>query len=193
MIIRIWQLNQGQPRCNRNQEIGSVPEPVQTKRNVGLFDFWLTMLYLCKVSRSNWKTNSRYKSVSKYDKLGNKPNSPIILHTTWILCNHTHRHSYQVITLTEKLQTKESAAAAAEPGEQTVAAQATAYAVLEGDKLCSGSAAAPAAAGTNDSPESYFAGARSPPSSPEDDDRAFFFPPDALLNNWAWVWNDRQY
>lgn len=99
----------------------------------------------------------------------------------------------QVITLTEKLQTKESAAAAAEPGEQTVAAQATAYAVLEGDKLCSGSAAAPAAAGTNDSPESYFAGARSPPSSPEDDDRAFFFPPDALLNNWAWVWNDRQY
>ena len=118
-----------------------------------------------------------------------------------------------MITLTEKLKAKESSAS--EPEEQT------AYALFQEEKLCSeiatGSAAAPAL-GTNDSPESYFAGARSPPSSPEDDDcgcgaddRTFFLP-DALLatameqgleraaeedgaqlNNWAWLWNDQQY
>lgn len=125
----------------------------------------------------------------------------------------------QVITLTEKLQAKESSAS--EPEEQTVAAQETVYTLFQEDKLCSeiatGSAAAPAP-GSNDSQESYFAGARSPPSSPEDDDcgcgggdRTFFLP-DALLataveqglegaaeedgaqlNNWAWLWNDQQY
>jgi hypothetical protein len=133
---------------------------------------------------------------------------------------YTHHHSYhQVITLTEKLQAKESSAS--EPEEQTVAAQETVYTLFQEDKLCSeiatGSAAAPAP-GSNDSQESYFAGARSPPSSPEDDDcgcgggdRTFFLP-DALLatavdqglegaaeedgaqlNNWAWLWNDQQY
>lgn len=121
-----------------------------------------------------------------------------------------------MITLTEKLQAKESSASEAE--KQTVAVQATACALFGQDKLCSeiatGSAAAPApGTNDNDSPaESYFAGARSPPSSPEDtdcgcgadDDRTFFLP-DALLaaaeedgdgaqlNNWAWLWNDHQY
>ncbi|CAD6225104.1 unnamed protein product [Miscanthus lutarioriparius] len=125
----------------------------------------------------------------------------------------------QVITLTEKLQVKESSAS--EPEEQTVAVQETVYTLFQEDKLYSEIAtdnAAAAAPGTNDSPESYFVGARSPPSSPEDDDcgcgaddRTFFLP-DALLattveqglggaaeedgaqlNNWAWLWNDQQY
>jgi homeobox-leucine zipper protein len=135
------------------------------------------------------------------------------------LCNHKrqiyrdkHQHWYQVITLTDKLQAKESSVPAS-------ALQAAAYAPFEQDQLCTETAttggAAPAAGytgGAGDSPESYLASARSPPSSSEDDcgggdgdGGAFFLPdPDALLaaaaeedgaqlSNWAWLWNEQQY
>ncbi|XP_039795056.1 homeobox-leucine zipper protein HOX25-like isoform X2 [Panicum virgatum] len=118
----------------------------------------------------------------------------------------------QVITLTDKLQAKESSVPA-------TALKAATYASFEQDQLCTETAttagAAPAAGytgGAGDSPESYLAGARSPPSSSEDDcgggdgdDGAFFLPnPDMLLaaaaeedgaqlSNWAWLWNEQQY
>ncbi|CAL5081264.1 unnamed protein product [Urochloa decumbens] len=118
----------------------------------------------------------------------------------------------QVITLTEKLQTKEEEPVP-KPEEQTIALQAGAYVHFEQDQLCTETtAAAGFTEGANDSPESYVASARSPPSSSEEDcgagdgnDCAFFLPnPDGLLgtgaeedgaqlNNWAWLWNEQQY
>ncbi|KAJ1289514.1 hypothetical protein BS78_02G170300 [Paspalum vaginatum] len=98
----------------------------------------------------------------------------------------------QVITLTEKLQAKQSAAASDPDEEQVVAVQAAAYALFKGDELSTevvaAAGTAPALGTKHDSPESYFAGARSPPSSSEEDcgcgcgndDRAFVLP-DALL------------
>ncbi|WVZ64807.1 hypothetical protein U9M48_014279 [Paspalum notatum var. saurae] len=122
----------------------------------------------------------------------------------------------QVITLTEKLQAKESSAASDLDEQQVVAVQAAVHDLFKDDELrtevVAGSGAAPALGTKHDSPESYFAGARSPPSSSEEDcggcggsdDRAFVLP-DALLaaavehglgraaeedgaqlNNWAW-------
>jgi homeobox-leucine zipper protein len=125
---------------------------------------------------------------------------------------YAQRHSYQVITLMEKLQAKEEDEAP-EPEEQGVALREGAFAPLQQDQLCIQTAtggAAPAVGycytgADSDSPESYYlAGARSPPSSSEDDcgggdgDACPFFVPDpkedgVQLNNWAWLWNEQQY
>ncbi|KAG8056614.1 hypothetical protein GUJ93_ZPchr0002g23935 [Zizania palustris] len=128
----------------------------------------------------------------------------------------------QMILLTEKLRANEKSPAPA-PAEQTAVVVATHAAAAAGGaksqheegSLCAGTttyggappAVAPLFAGSgraaaNDSPESYFAGARSPPSSSEDDcggdegpspSPSPFFLPDAVeeaqLNCLAWFWN----
>ncbi|XP_062200022.1 homeobox-leucine zipper protein HOX25-like [Phragmites australis] len=134
----------------------------------------------------------------------------------------------QVISLTEKLQGKESAAAASQPVEEPNAVSeatdaaaiqaATVYVqLIKDDQLrteTTGAVVPVAALGstggrTNDSPESYFAGARSPPSSSDGDEECAFFLPDAMLvaaaedvhghgraeedgaqpYSWEWFWN----